>query len=97
MDLLAIAQSRNQIHELSILVLSLKAELRHNQAVLERVEKALQKKQFSQNPEFIATQKTYQEAIKENEQTIKSTLELIDQLRFSLKPRARIQVTQKLV
>lgn len=97
MDLMEIAQTRNQIHELTIMVLSLKRELRSNQATLNKVETALLKKKFKNNSELKNAQKEYQNNIKEIEDTIKSTSELIDQLRYRLKPRAQMQITQKLI
>lgn len=96
MDLLEIAQTRNQIHELAIMVISLRQELKANKATLEKVELALNKKKFKNNPEFLATKKSYMEAVNETQATINSTLELIDQLRYRMKPRAQLQITQKL-
>lgn len=97
MDLLEIAQTRNQIHDLSIMVLSLKQELKINKATLNKVELALSKKKFKNNKELKKAQLVYQESVIETEATIKSTLELIEQLRYRLKPRAQMQITNKLI
>lgn len=97
MDLMEIAQTRNQIHELTVMVLSLKQELRGNKNTLSKLEEAVKKKNLKNRQEFKDSIKAYQESINEIEGTIKSTIELIDQMRYRLKPRAQMQITQNLI
>ena len=96
MDLMEIARTRHQIQDLSIMVLSLKQELARTQKSLAQINLALTKKKYRQNKELLHAQGEYQRALKEIQETMDSTLELIDQLRYRLKPRAQLQITQKL-
>lgn len=97
MDLLEIAHTRNQIHELVVMILELRQELRANQNYLNKVESALKTRKLKNNPDLLKAREEYAQAIKEIHETISNTLEMITQLRLKVKPRAYIQVTNKLI